>query len=82
MNLIYRRLRRSPGSGAPVASRFYYAAMTLAFASLAIVAIIRGDWLVACLAMIMPIVTVGGAYVLRTRIGQPASDHALDSEDS
>jgi hypothetical protein len=60
MHLLYRRYARS-GYPSPV----FYAAMALAFAALAVFAIVRSDWLVAGIAAAMIAATAVGARIMR-----------------
>lgn len=70
MHLIWRRYSRS---GA--APSWFYAAMALGFAAVAIWAIVARDWLVMALALAMIGVTTIGARIMRSirNAGPPAA---------
>ncbi|MEX2247126.1 MAG: hypothetical protein WEC75_10610 [Dehalococcoidia bacterium] len=60
MHLLWRRYTRSGH-----APSWFYVAMALAFAALAAWALVRTDWLVAVVATIMVVATLGGSRLMR-----------------
>ncbi len=62
MYFLWKRYSRS-GAAPP----WFYAAMALGFAALAIWAIVARDWLVMALALAMIGVTAAGARIMRSR---------------
>jgi cobalamin synthase len=73
MHLLYRRYARS---GA--APRAFYVAFALGFTALALFAMVRGNWLVVALAIVMVAVTAAGARVMRRLGGSVHADEGAD----
>jgi hypothetical protein len=74
MHLLYRRYTRS--AAAPMA---FYVAFAIGFVALAVFALVRADWLIAAIAIVMIGVTAAGARFMR-RVGaatapQEGRDH-------
>jgi hypothetical protein len=60
MHLLWRRYARS-GYAPPA----FYVVMALAFIALAAFAVVRGEWLIAAIAVVMIAVTAAGSRVMR-----------------
>jgi sugar phosphate permease len=71
MHFIWRRYSRS-GAAPP----WFYAAMALGFAAVAIWAIVARDWLVMALALAMIGVTTIGARIMRSIHTSEAHTHS------
>ena len=61
MHFIWKRYSRS-GAAPP----WFYVALALGFAALAVWAIVEGDWLVMALALAMIGITAAGARIMRS----------------
>jgi membrane protein implicated in regulation of membrane protease activity len=68
MHLLYRRYARSG-----YASPWFHAVAAVAFAALAVFALVRHDWLVAGIAAAMIAATAAGSRVMR-RLGNAAEE--------
>jgi hypothetical protein len=70
MHLLYRRYTRSGR-----ASAWFYALVGSAFVSLAVIAGVRGEWLVMAIAIVMAVVTaIGGQFIRHVGADGPAQE--------